>query len=690
MAPETQARTHEIHWNQWGPELFDQAARQDKLILFDSGATWCHWCHVMDRVTYEDPEVVELINSRFIPVRIDRDRLPDVDAHYQRTRAILNPNSPAGGWPLTVVISPEGVVLFKGTFIPPRADPKFGRAIGLIEMLNQVDRIWRDKRELISASAAKFTEATSQQVRSLYERPGKLDHAIMDEIFSGLTAGFDSTHGGFGSAPKFFSTGSLEFLTQRAWANNDQARSMLIKTLEMMSRGGIFDQLGGGFHRYSVDERWHVPHFEKMAYDNAPLLAIYANAYALTGNAEFADTAKDIIRWMNEMLLDENRTGFYASQDADVGLDDDGGYFTWTESQVREIVGEDADVAISYYGVDPVGDMGDSTGKNVLHRSRTLAQEAKLLSTQPEVIAHKIAAANKKLLAARSARPAPKVDKTIFADINGMCIDAYLTAADRLENETARTDALAVLDSVMGELRNADGVFAHYRHDDKLQGIGKLADQAWMGRAMLSAYQITSRQEYLEAAEAVGDFVLNSLVDEGGAFLSMPDTPSTNPADIEPRIGWQDSPMRSAASVAAQMLTDLTHLTGEQKYADAAAKALASFAGGVNRNWSTFLGGYGVSVDHLLNGPRSVLVVGPSQDEATIALSAHPRRRFIPGAIMLALDPSVTDQRKQLETIGYAAMDRPVAYVCRGKSCLAPAFDVTQLSRRIDELAKTD
>ncbi len=689
MAPETQARTHEIHWRQWGPEVFGQATRQDKLIIFDSGATWCHWCHEMDRLTYEDPEVVELINSRFVPVRIDRDRLPQVDAYYQQARAILNPNNQAGGWPLTVVISPEGFVLFKATFLPPRQEPKFGRAIGLIETLNQVDHIWRDKRELIIASADKLAEAASQHTKNLYDRPGKLNQSLLDEVFAGLTLAFDSTHGGFGSAPKFFATGALDFLLLKAWTPGEPAQSMLTKTLDMMSRGGVFDQLGGGFHRYSVDERWHVPHFEKMAYDNAPLLAIYANAFALTGETQFADTARDILHWMNGTLLDENRKGFYASQDADVGHDDDGGYFTWTESQMRASAGEDADVAISYYGVDPIGDMGDSAGQNVLHRPRTLEQEAKLLSMQPETLAHKITAANKKLLAARSVRPAPSVDKTIFADINGMCIDAYLTAADRLGDETARTDALAVLDSVMSELRNAEGVFGHYRRGDKLQGLGKLADQAWMGRALLHAYQVTLEPRYLEAAVAVADFILDSLVDETGSFLSMADTASTGPADVEPLIGWQDSPTRSASSVAAQMLIDLTYLTGEQKYANAGAKALTSFAGGVSRSWSIFLGGYGVSAEHFLNGPRSVLVVGPSQDEATIALTAQARRRFVPGAIVLALDPSAEAHRKQLETLGYAAMDRPVAYVCRGKSCLAPAFDVTQLNRRIDELAKT-
>ena len=678
---------HAIGWLPWGPELFERAKKEDKLILLDSGATWCHWCHVMDRVTYEDPEVVALLNEKFIPVRIDRDRLPDVDAHYQRAQAIFR--SRGGGWPLTVVITPSGHTLFKATFLPPRAGGQFGASLGLIELLHRVDAAWREHRSEIEESGGKLREAVRAQTEELYERPGEVSQELVEKIVGGIKDAHDPVHGGFGSAPKFFNISSMELLSVRAWAGDEGAHGILIGTLDAIARGGVYDQVGGGFHRYSVDERWHVPHFEKMAYDNAPLLALYANAYAMTGNQDYARITRETIEWVRRMLLAPNGEGFYASQDADVGLDDDGDYFTWTVEEARSALGPDAEALIAYYDIDAPGDMHGRAGRNVLHVPKTVAQHAALSAKDPAALAGIVEQGKARLLAARQKRVAPNVDKTVFADLNGMMIDAFLTAHERLDDRQARDTALFVLNYLLEHLRDDRGVFAHYRQGPELRRAGLLADQAWMARALVHAAVLTGEDKYLREAATLADYVLEHLTTDAGGLLGSPKR--EGPAAVPPRRGWEDSPTRSAASLMAHVLIDLGYLTGQDRYRVAGNKALRSFAGGVERGSGTFLGGYALAAEHLINGPRTVIVVKPAEKGDAVrfdALVRAARRSYVPGGLVMAVDLSVAEQAALLKRLGYAPQAGAVAYVCRGKSCLAPAFAAEEVIQRLAELSK--
>ncbi len=329
-----------IEWMEWGPEAFDRARREDKLILLDSGATWCHWCHVMDRRTYDDPEAAALISARFIPVRIDRDRLPDVDARFQHDQPLIA--SQGGGWPLTAVVTPEGRTLFKATFLPPRTDPHFAGGPGLIELLTYLDSYWRQHRQEVQAASEELECESAEHPAQAFAAPGKVSMEQVEIVLAGLRDAYDNAHGGFGSAPKFYLPAALELLAARSWTGDSSAREMFVRTLEAAARGGVYDQLGGGFHRYSVDERWHVPHFEKMAYDNAALLGLYADAYALTGREAFRRVAGQTAEWMSDTLADPRGRGFYASQDADASSDDDGDYYTWTAAEIRMLLGNDA------------------------------------------------------------------------------------------------------------------------------------------------------------------------------------------------------------------------------------------------------------------------------------------------------------------------------------------------------------
>ena len=681
--PATTQTATAVHWQAWGEGAFDRARREDKLILLDSGATWCHWCHVMDRVTYEDAEVAELLNSRFIPVRIDRDRLPQVDAAYQRAMPMLQAQS-AGGWPLTVLLTPEGHVLFKATFLPPRGG-EYGVSAGLIDVLNSVEDYWRENRGQINSAAVDFSDRQAARSRMLFARPGELGDETVATIVGGITASFDQARGGFGGAPKFFMAPALELLATRAWRGDEQAGRAWIATLEAIARGGVHDQLAGGFHRYSVDARWHVPHFEKMAYDNAALLAIYADAYAVTNRAELARVARRTLAWIARDMTAPGGAGFYASQDADVGLDDDGDFFTWTAAEVRAALSDDADVLIYFYDVDDIGDMRERPGRNVLHTPKTLAQAAALLEADPDELARRIDSANDTLLTARLERPKPHVDRTVFADLNGMMIHAHLTAWQRLGDDDALSAALAATDHLLADLRDERGVFAHFRRGDELVGTGLLADQAWMLRALVDAFAATGRNEYLAAARLVGDYILAELVAGDGALLSAPARTSSDPAALHPSQSWQDAPMRSGASVAAQAMIDLAYLTGDDRYRAAAVKALAGFAG-VSSDWALFVAGYATAADHSLHGPRTVVVLGPADDDRTAALAAEARRAYIPGGLVMQLDPADPFHHDLLERMGYTGIEGPAALVCAGKQCLTPAATPAELRDRLEQL----
>ena len=706
MTQTTTTRTG-LRWLPWNQDVFEQAAKEDKLILLDIGAGWCHWCHVMDCVTYEDAELAALVGEKFLAVRVDRDRLPQVDERFQRAQPLAGGPS-AGGWPLTCVLTPQGDVLFKATFVPPRADPAFGGGPGLIDLLRQLDAYWRAHRDEVRQAAQQVARQVQAQTGAFLATPGKLTDDLVGQVAGGIKGSYDSAHGGFGAAPKFFHASSLELLLCRAWSGDREAEKIALHTLGAIAAGGVFDQVGGGLHRYSVDQRWHVPHFEKMASDNAAMLTNYANAYAMARDERFARAARRLLEWIGEVLWDRGGRGFYASQDADVGLDDDGDYFTWTIAEVRAVLGDDTDLAVAWYDLDEVGDVHGRPGRNVLHTCGTpksvrtrmgawgclgRADETKTppsglggatREVPQETAAHeldrKAAAWREKLLAARRRRRSPAVDVTIFADINGMMIDAHLTAFERLGDARAREAAIQAADALLENLRDHRGVFGHYRQHNELHNVGMLPDQAWMAKALLHAYALTASPKYLEAARQAADYILANLRTPDGSFVSSIAPPPEAPAEMPALRQWEDNPSRSAGSVAAQMLIELSCLTREEKYRAAAGKALASAAGDIHPEWALFLAGYALAANDFLHGPRSVVMVGAADSP----LAKLVRGAYIPCALTLVLDPRVPDDAALIRQLGYPLAPEPAVYLCQANKCLAPARTAEEFNRRIE------
>src|ERR1035437_1881687 len=406
-----------IQWHEFGEEAFAAARAANKPVLLDIGAVWCHWCHVMDRESYDDAEVAAIVNEHYIAVKVDRDERPDIDSRYQVAVASLTGQ---GGWPLTAFLTPDGKPFYGGTYFPPTdgyGRPSFKR------VLLSIAQAYREKHGEV-LEQAQMVESAISQADSFSVDGGKVSATVVDAILDSARKMFDEVNGGFGSAPKFPHPAALDLVmdqyvrTTDRGANdsdvsNEELRTIFVTTLEKMARGGVYDQLAGGFHRYSVDERWIVPHFEKMSYDNSELLKNYVHAYQATGDEFFAAVARDIIRWMDEWLSDRAHGGFYASQDADYSMDDDGDYFTWTLAETKAALTEDeAAVAALYYGIQEDGDMHHNRAKNVLHLSSSTEQIARRLNIPEARAGALLTAAQKKMYAARLLRPTPYVDKT--------------------------------------------------------------------------------------------------------------------------------------------------------------------------------------------------------------------------------------------------------------------------------------
>src|SRR5579863_8310090 len=599
-----------IRWHEWGDEAFAIAERENKPILLDIGAVWCHWCHVMDRESYDNPEIAEIVNQHFIAVKVDRDERPDIDSRYQ---VAVSSISGQGGWPLTAFLTPDGKPFYGGTYFPPNdgyGRPSFRR------VLLSIANAYKEKHGDV-VEQAQMVESAIAQSESFAGRGGRVTASVITAIQESAIKMFDPEHGGFGRAPKFPHPSALDLLIERyarahdntaelrsagqpgaAVPTNDEAlRNVIVTTLEHMANGGVYDQLAGGFHRYSTDERWIVPHFEKMCYDNSELLKTYVHAAQAMREPFFAEVARDIIRWMDEWLSDRERGGFYASQDADISMDDDGDYFTWTLDEVRAVLtGEEAQVAELRYDVGEIGEMHHNPAKNVLFVRASISEIARRLSLSEDRVNELLASAKRKLYAARLQRPTPYLDKTVYVGWNGLCISAYLEAAKILDLAEARRFALRSLDRLIAEAwrsgdASATGTQAQGRllhvvaySDPKAERrdiAGLLDDYAFTALACLDAYEATADLSYFKFARAIGDAMIARFFDatSGGFFDSEPMAGVRLGVLATPRKPLQDSPTPAGNPMAAIALLRLHHYTGEAGYREKAEETLETFSG---------------------------------------------------------------------------------------------------------------
>ena len=681
------ARHQPVQWNPWGADAFGRAQAENKPVLLDIGAVWCHWCHVMDRESYEDAEIARILNEHFIAVKVDRDERPDVDARYQ---AAVSAISGQGGWPLTAFLTPDGRPYFGGTYFP--REDRYGRP-GFGRVLLAMAQVWRERRDEALESAASVMAAIEQN-ESFSGRGAEQTLALSEKLADAALKQFDPRYGGFGSQPKFPHPGALDLLLHLAVnRGNREAGEAFAVTLDKMARGGVYDQLAGGFHRYSVDERWVVPHFEKMLYDNTELLRNYVHGFQSLVRAEFRQTALEIIAWFDAVMTDRESGGFYASQDADINLDDDGDYFTWTLGEARAVLSSDElAVASLYWDIGELGDMHHDPARNVLHRKFTLDELAAKTGKAADEVRALIDSAHAKLLAVRAQRPTPFIDRTLYTGWNAMAVTAYCEAARVLRLEASRAFALRTLDRLLAEAWDGGAALQHVIAYSEGQAPAErvpatLDDYAFTVHACIDGWLASGEMRYYRAAQALADTMIARFCDRtAGAFYdtAVPE-PGTAPlgALSARRKPLQDSPTPAGNPTAASALLRLEALSGRAELRDIAEDALGTFAG-IVEHFGLYAGSYGLALERLLLDPVQIVVVGAGK--VADLLEATAVSGFAVNKTVICLAPDQLAEGNLPEALAETVLRVPHpqgaeawALVCRGRTCLPPITDAGAL-----------
>jgi uncharacterized protein YyaL (SSP411 family) len=685
-SPYLRSAAHQpIDWYEWGEDAFRKARAEEKPVLLDIGAVWCHWCHVIDRESYENPQIAAMINELFVPVKVDRDERPDVDARYQSAISAI---SGQGGWPLTAFLTPDGKPFYGGTYFPP--EDAMGRP-GFKRILLSVSEAFKTRRAEVDKSAKTLEEAVASA--EIFDGArGDFDAGVVDAIVESALRQFDETHGGFGHAPKFPHSSTVDLLLERYQATRDtQLLHVAQRTLEGMALGGVYDQVGGGFHRYSVDERWCVPHFEKMTYDNSELLRNFLHGYQVTRNPLFRETAEGIVAWVNEVLSDQQRGGFYASQDADQTLDDDGDYFTWTQSEVRSVLtAEEARAAELYYDVETRGEMHHDPERNVLWVALPMEDLAKQLKMDEPGARLLIARAKGKLLAARRERgPIPTIDQTLYTGWNAMFVSAYLEAARVLGRTDCREFALKTLDRILAEAWDESKGFLHRVGGPRLEG--SLDDQVFAIAALLDAWETTLDPRYFAIAEQAMRLTVERFGDpEGGGFFDRAkDAAPMGGLEVR-RKPLQDSPTPAGNSVAAIVLDRLHAFTGEKLYRDWAEKTLEAFAA-LAPKYGLFAATYGLAALLHARHPLQVVVTGDAGDPKATELEKAASETYRFGKALLRVTPQqiASDHLPAAlrETLPHLNARDAQALVCVETTCQAPVAEAAKLAKLLLEVS---
>ena len=679
------AQDQPVNWHPWGPEPFERAQEEQKPVLLDIGAVWCHWCHVMDHESYENAAIAEILNRDWICIKVDRDERPDVDVRYQRAIQALTGQ---GGWPLTAFLTATGEVFYGGTYFPP--DARMGRP-GFQSVLLSLAKLYRESTDRVAAQAEQIT----RHLTSGMDTPsaGSLTEQLLQDGARAMARLYDSRNGGFGNQPKFPHPGACEFLLTRWFDTADSQYADIIRgTLSGMANGGIRDHLGGGFHRYSTDARWIVPHFEKMLYDNSELLRAYvAAASSLSappapsapGGEEgqevqlYRDVIEGIVTWITDIMSDPSG-GYFASQDADVGPQDDGDYFTWTPEEVRShVTPEEFDVLTRYYDIDDAGEMHHNPKKNVLWVNQSVARIASVLKQDEHQIVGVLESGQQKLLKARQARPTPFIDHTLYTAWNAMMVSAVLAAAAWLDRSDLEDHALATLEFLFdgaADPRPSGGM----RHAVGSEVGDILDDQVQTANACLDAYEATGNHQWLERAEELSNLIWDHYrADNGGLSDRRRDSRGEGFLDQE-IVPAQDSPTPSPNGMAGIVFTRLAGLTDDAEWRERAEALLSVFAGSA-AELSVFGATLLRAIDWALMPSTHVVIVG-HDDPTTGALLRMARTVYRPRKIIHWLRPDVPAPPLPAPLKAMLDGTAPRAYVCAGTQCAPPVATAEDLA----------
>ena len=676
-----------VDWYPWGEEAFSAARDLDRPIFLSIGYATCHWCHVMEHESFEDEDVARLMNESFVNVKVDREERPDIDGIYM---AVAQMATGHGGWPLTIVMTPDRLPFFSGTYFP--RESRFGRP-GMLDLVPRIRELWQTRRDDLLTAA----HETRDRLQSLAEadRSGRaLDADTLSRGFQELELEYDQERGGFGRAPRFPTPHRLLFLL-RFWRRTgvDQALEMVVKTLDALRAGGIFDQVGCGFHRYSTDDQWLLPHFEKMLYDQALLVMAYVEAFQATGDASHARVAKQVLEYvLRDMTAPDG--GFYSAEDAD-SEGEEGKFYLWTDEELRQVLGEsDADFAALVLEIRPGGNFvdeatGERSGTSIPHLAEPLEARAAELGLELSELEHRLDSVRERLLEHRSRRIRPLLDDKILTDWNGLMIAALAKAGGALdapEYVESATRAAAFLWTTM----QTDGRLLHRYRDGDADIEANLDDYAFVAWAEIELHQVTQDPEHLRRAIVLTDSMLERFHDDasGGLFFS----PAGRPDLIVRQREVYDGAVPSGNSVALSNLLRLARLTAEAKYERAAGEVSRAFSRTVGSHpsaFSMFLCGLELVVD----GGQELVIAGDPESDAVTEMLDVAGRGYEPHLVTI-LRPAGEDARGVTEIAPFLVEFRgepgaeATAYLCRGLMCERPVTSVAELKSLLEQVRR--
>ena len=660
-----------VDWYPWGEEALGRARDEDKPILLSIGYSACHWCHVMERESFENDDIAEIMNLNFVNIKVDREERPDLDAVYMEAVQML---TGSGGWPMTVFLTPDGKPFYGGTYFPPvdrHNMPGFPR------LLETVSQAYRNSNSEIRRVTDQLTEQMGRTA-NMPRGTGALDESILHNAYNALATNFDYQNGGVGSAPKFPQAMTLEILLRyHAHGHNERALSMLNLTLEKMARGGIYDQVGGGFHRYATDAFWLVPHFEKMLYDNALLARLYLHSWLATGRALYRRITEEILDYVLREMTGEHG-GFFSATDAD-SEGEEGKFFVWSPEEIEEALGsEDAGLFSTFYGVSQ---RGNFEGKNILNISVKAADFAERQGVTLERLVDVIRRGKETLRLAREEREHPLLDDKALASWNGLMLRACAEAGAALERQDY-LDAAARNAAFLLEVMRPEGTLLRSYREGQAKLHGFLEDYSFVADGLLSLYEATFQQRWLDGAVELADEMISLFWDEGeGCFY---DTGRDHEElVIRPRDVF-DNAQPCGGSVASDVLLRLSVITGNEDYASKAVAPLRTLAELMGRT-PAGTGRWLAALDFYLSTPKEVAVVGPLDDPDTVALLRTVNGRYLANRVIVGADGESAAAASGLPLLeGRGMVDgRPTAYVCENYACQLPVTRAEALAAQL-------
>ncbi len=672
-----------VDWYPWGPEAFAKAVEEDKPIFLSIGYATCHWCHVMEHESFENPLVASLMNEAFINIKVDREERPDIDQVYMTVCQMM---TGGGGWPLTIIMSPDKQPFYAATYIP--RESQHGR-IGMLDLVPRVAKLWQTDRDSIRSTSQQILDALEKMEGRSSE--GDIDPAAVDNAFTQFAGRYDATHGGFGSAPKFPSPHNLVFLT-RYWhrTGNTQALTMVSNTLEQMRLGGVYDQVGFGFHRYSTDPEWLVPHFEKMLYDQAMLVFASTEAWLATSNPVFERTVREIITYVLRDMTSPDGA-FYSAEDAD-SEGEEGLFYLWTTTEVEKILGkEDAAFATSVWSLESEGNYSDEvkgrrTGRNIPHLTSSHQEMARSLKMTDEDFEKRLEFIRSRLFEVREKRIHPLKDDKVLTDWNGLMAAAMAFAGRVFDEPEWVQAATSATDFVFEQMHTKSGRMLHRYRDGDASIRGFLDDYVFMTTAMLELYDATFDPKYVERAVKLQQQTRELFWDKdhGGFFFTATD----NEELLVRQKEIYDGAIPSGNSTAADNYIRLARLTSDSEYLQGANQIFAAFSNEANQVpsahsqlMSALQRGAGPSLE--------VVIAGEAGADDTEKLIATVREMYLPQAAVLLVPPGKSG-RKIRELAPFAEAYEPVdgkaaAYVCRDFTCQLPTTDPAKLAELLNE-----